>query len=60
MHSARRNSSYPGAVIVVFVSIRSQATTISRKADQQCTESEVLLVTLLLYDRVDDGFDFDG
>ena len=26
----------------------------------QCTEAEVLLVTLLLYDRVDEGFDFDG
>ena len=59
-HSARRNSSYPDAVIVVFVSIRSQATTISRKADAQCTEAEVLLVTLLLYDRIDEGFDFDG
>ena len=41
-------------------SIRSQATTISRKADQQCTEAEVLLVTLFLYDRIDEGFDFDG
>jgi len=47
-------------VIVVFVSIHSQATTISRKVDVQCTEAEVLLVTLLLYDRVDEGFDFDG
>ena len=44
----------------MFVSIRSQATTISRKADQQCTEAEVLLVTLLLHDRIDEGFDFDG
>ena len=26
----------------------------------QCTEAEVLLVTLLLYDRIDEGFDFDG
>ena len=59
-HSARRTSSYPDAVIVVFVSIRSQATTISRKVDVQCTEAEVLLVTLLLYDRIDEGFDFDG
>ena len=60
VHSARRNSSYTDAVIVVFVSVRSQATTISRQADQQCTEAEVLLVTLLLYDRVDDGFGFNG
>jgi len=59
-HSARRTSSYPDTVIVVFVSIRSQATTISRKVDVQCTEAEVLLVTLLLYDRIDEGFDFDG
>ena len=26
----------------------------------QCTEAEVLLVALLLYDRVDEGFDLDG
>ena len=30
------------------------------KANTQCTEAEVLLVTLLLYDRIDEGFDFDG
>lgn len=59
-HSAPRITSYSHAVIVVFVSIHSQATTISRKANTQCTEAEVLLVTLLLYDRIDEGFDFDG
>ena len=47
-------------MIVVFVSIHSQATVISRKVDVQCTEAEVLFVTLLLYDRVDEGFDLDG
>ena len=59
-HSAPRITSYSHAVIVVFVSIHSQATTISRKANTQCTEAEVLLVTLLLYDKIDGGFDFDG
>lgn len=37
-----------------------QATQISTKADVQCTEAEVLLVTLLLYDRVQHGFDLNG
>jgi len=42
------------------LSADSQATTISTKADVQCTDAEVVLVTLLLYDRAQHGFDFNG